>query len=280
MLLGLVHGLDGVEGGLPPVFDRSYNHIEEFRCHRCTVLCREIRGTPNRVMPCIRAVVDTGAICAETLCGEARNVIPAETREAYRRLYAAFNRRGFHCAQTVLRRFDGLLSAEPDLLDAGSAFLGGTSFAGMTCSALTAGVMALGLSIGEIENSPWRVLRMVFLILTGGAAFHEGVNKFNRSMNRGGDLAAWFATRFGSTQCRAITGADFSSTADVETYLQCGGISRCQLIAQEVADHVQIMLGKGRQAPFRMAARCADSPARSLSISATCTERPVACCAR
>jgi protein-S-isoprenylcysteine O-methyltransferase Ste14 len=276
MLLGLLHGLDSVEAGLPLVFDRSHNHIKKFRDHRCTVLCREIRGTPNRVMPCIRAVVDTGAICADTLCGEARSVIPAKTREAYGRLYAAFNHCGFHCAQTVLRKFGGLLAAEPGLLDAGSAFVGGTSFTGMTCSALTAGVMALGLSIGEIESSPWRVLRMVFLILTGGAAFHDRVNKFNRSMNRGGELAAWFATQFGSTQCREITGADFSSTASVETYLRCGGISRCQRIAQEVADHVQLMLGVGST----MAARCACAPARPLSISATCAERPAACCAR
>jgi protein-S-isoprenylcysteine O-methyltransferase Ste14 len=280
MLLGLIHRLRSIEGGLPFVFDRSYNHIEVFRKHRCTLLCREIRGTPNRVLPCIRAVVHTGGICADTLCGEARNAIPAEARTAYGRLYTAFNRRGFHCAQTVLRKFDGLLSAEPGLLDAGSAFLGGTSFAGMTCSALTAGVMALGLSIGEIERSPLRVLKMVFLILTGGAAFHDRVNKFNRSMNRGGELAAWFKAQFGSTQCRAITGADFSSTAEVETYLQCEGISGCQLIAEKVADRVRLMLGQGRQVPVGMAARPADAPARSLTISAACTERPAACCAR
>ncbi len=209
ILQGLVHGLGSVEGGLPLVFDRSYNHIEEFRCHRCTLLCREIRGTPNRVLPCIRAVVDTGAICANTLCGEARNVIPGGTREAYSRLYAAFDRCGFHCAQTVLRKFDGLLSAQPSLLDAASAFLGGTSFTGMTCSALTAGAMALGLSIGEIECSPWRVLRMAFLILTSGPAFDNRVNRFNRSMNRGGELAAWFAAQFGSTQCRRDHGSGF-----------------------------------------------------------------------
>jgi protein-S-isoprenylcysteine O-methyltransferase Ste14 len=268
VLQGLIHGLSSVEGDLPLVFDRSYNHIETFRCHQCTLLCREIRGGPNTVLPCIRAVVDTGAICAETLCGESRNVMPAETREAYRRLYTAFNRRGFHCARTVLRKFDGLLSVQPDLLEAASAFLGGTAFRGMTCSALTAGAMALGLSTGEIESSPWRVLRMAYLILTGGPAFDDKVNKFNRSMNRGGELAAWFATQFGSTQCREITGADFSSTAEVETYLGCGGIDRCQRIAQKVADHVQLMLGAG----------C--TPARPLAISATCAERPAACCAR
>jgi len=245
ILMGLLHGLGGSEGGLPLVFERGHAHIAAFRRRRGTLLCREIRGTPPRILPCIRTIEDAGALCADTLCGKSRKVIPCQAREAYCRLYAEFARCGFHCAQTVLRRLDGHIPAEPLLLDAGSAFLGGTSFAGMTCSALTAGAMALGLSIGEIESSPWRVLRMVFLLLTGGPAFHDRVDKFNRSMNRGGELAAWFATQFGSTQCRAITGADFSSTAEVEAYLQGNGIARCQLIAQRVADHVQLALAGG-----------------------------------
>jgi protein-S-isoprenylcysteine O-methyltransferase Ste14 len=253
ILLGLLYGLGSVERGLPLVFDRSHNHIVKFRDHRCTVLCREIRGTPNRVLPCIRAVVHTGAICADTLCGETRNAIAAGAREAYCRLYAAFNRCGFHCAQTVLRHLDGQIPAEPRLLDAGSAFLGGTSFAGMTCSALTAGAMALGLTTGEIESSPWRVLRMVFLILTGGPAFHDRVNKFNRALNRAGELAAWFTAEYGSTQCRVITKADFASRADVDAYVQGNGVVRCQRIAENVARHVRLMLedasaaGKGAE---------------------------------
>jgi protein-S-isoprenylcysteine O-methyltransferase Ste14 len=242
VLLGLLHGLGSINGGLPLVFERGHAHIEGFRRCRGTLLCREIRGTPPRILPCIRTIADSGALCANSLCGKSRKVIPCEARGAYCRLYAEFARCGFHCAQTVLRKLDGLRSSQPRLLDAGSAFLGGTLFTGMTCSALTAGVMALGLGIGEIEGSWWRVLRMVFLLLTGGPAFDDSVNKFNRSMNRGGELAAWFAAQFGSTQCRAITGADFSSTAEVEAYLQGSGIAKCQLIAQKVADHVRLML--------------------------------------
>jgi protein-S-isoprenylcysteine O-methyltransferase Ste14 len=247
ILLGVRHGLGGIEGGLPPVFEQGLAHVEAFRRCRGTLLCREIRTTPRQIVPCIRAIACSGALCAETLCGETRRAIPCEARAAYGKLYAEFTRSGFHCAQTVLRRFDWLLSEQPHLLDAGSAFLGGTLFEGMTCGALTAGVMAIGLSIGEIEHSWWRVLRMVFLILTGGPAFDDGVNRFNRAMNRGGELAAWFAAQFGSTQCRAITGADFSSPAGVEAYLQGGGIPKCQLIARKVADHVRLMLGRDRR---------------------------------
>lgn len=205
MLLGLRHGLGSIKGGLPLIFERGHAHMEVLRRHRWTLLCREIRRTPRSIVPCIRTIVDSGALCADTLCGRSRKVISCEAREAYCQLYAEFGRCGFHCAQAVLRKLDGRLPAQPRLLDAGSVLLGGTLFAGMTCSALTAGAMALGLRIGEIEGSWWRVLRMVYLLLTGGPAFDDSVNKFNRSMNRGGELAAWFAAQFGSTQCRAIT---------------------------------------------------------------------------
>jgi hypothetical protein len=243
MLLGMIHGLGSIQEGLPIVFDRSHNHIEGFRLRRGTVLCREIRGTPQRVLPCIRTIAYSGALCADTLCGGGHHVIPGQAREAYCRLYAAFGGCGFHCAQTVLRHLDGLRRVKP-LLDAASAFLGGTSFAGMTCSALTAGAMALGLRIGEIERRPWRVLRMVFLILTGGPAFHDRVNRFNGAMNRGGELAAWFTAQFGSTQCRQITRADFSSLPDVEAYLRNDGITQCRQITGKVAERVRFMLAE------------------------------------
>ncbi len=248
MLLGLLHGLGNIEGGLPLVFDRGFEHIEGFRRRCGTVLCREIGGMPPRILPCIRTIVRSTALCAGTLCRKNRGDIPHEAREAYRRLFAAFTRCGFHCARTVLRQLDRLEPARPPLLAASSAFMGGTLFAGLTCSALTAGVMALGLGRGEIERSPWRVLRMLFLMLTGGRAFDDGVNKFNWAMNRGGELAAWFAAQFGSTQCRAITGADFSSTAEVEGYLQGNGIAKCRLIAQKVSDQVQLMLEESKPA--------------------------------
>jgi len=245
MLLGLRHGLGGNREGLPLVFEHGHAHMEAFRRHRGTLLCREIRRTPRSIVPCIRTIGDSGALCAGTLCGQRPGVIAREAREAYCRLYTGFDHCGFHCARTMLLRLDGVLPVTLRLLDAASAFLGGTLFAGMTCGALTAGVMALGLRIGEIERSRRHVLRMVFLLVTGGPAFDDGVNKFNRSMNRGGDLAAWFATRFGSTQCREITGADFSSIGGVEEYLQGGGIDRCRVIAREVADQVRIMLEEG-----------------------------------
>ncbi len=245
MLLGLRHGLREIDEGLPLVFDLGHDHMARFRRCRGTLLCREIRGTPPRVLPCVRTVAHSAGLIRGVLSGDDRAAITGETRAAYRRLYAELAGCGFHCAQDVLRQVDGL-PAGPQLLDAASAFLGGTLFTGMTCSALTAGVMALGLRIGEIEGNPLRVLHMVALMWTGGPAFDDGVNKFNVPMNRGGELASWFATELGSTQCRAITHADFSSPAGVEAYLSGGGIAACRRIAARVAGRVRLMLDGAR----------------------------------
>lgn len=120
--------------------------------------------------------------------------------------------------------------------------MGGTVFTGMTCSALTAGVMALGLARGEIENSRLRVLRMIGTMAVGGDAFADKLNAFNRTMNLGQRLSRWFAVEHGSTQCRAITQCDFSTTAGVRRYIESGGTTRCSAIAQSVARRVQSMI--------------------------------------
>jgi hypothetical protein len=130
-------------------------------------------------------------------------------------------------------------SEHQELFDAASAFMGGTLFMGMTCSAFTAGVMAVGLRTGEIENSPPRVIRMLFRMTFGGDAFDESINKFNRPMNAGYRMSKWFRQEFGSTQCQAITGCDFSTQAGVGKYIETDCVTRCRAIAAKVAEQVQ-----------------------------------------
>ena len=133
-----------------------------------------------------------------------------------------------------------------DVLDATSPFIGGTVLTGMTCSALTAGVMALGVALGEIERSRLRVLRMIGTMASGGNAFANNLNKFNRVMNLGHELAKWFAGKYGSTQCRDITGCDFSTTVGVNQYFETGGVSHCRALAQQVALEVDRMIDSAR----------------------------------
>jgi hypothetical protein len=81
----------------------------------------------------------------DTLTHHHAAAIPAEARASYCRLYSHMTQRHFHCAQAVLERLPFAVPDRQRLLDATSAFMGGTLFMGLTCSAFTAGVMAAGL---------------------------------------------------------------------------------------------------------------------------------------
>ena len=141
--------------------------------------------------------------------------------------------------------------------------MGGTLFMGRTCSAFTAGVMAIGLRAGEIEDSRLRVIRLLAIMTVGGDAFDDRLNKFNPSMNRGYRLSKWFASEFGSTQCRKITGCDFSDPKGVSDYVEGDRITKCRAIGCRVAEQVQLMLARDRAADA-MSVR----PTRSIRVPA------------
>jgi hypothetical protein len=242
VLIGLRHARDGMHDGLPAVIDKGHDLLQRFAgCHG-TTQCREIRGTARLPLRCVGAVRQAPELCAQTLSSDCTRAIPAASRGEYRRLYDHFVENDFHCAHAVVRQVRYMNPVSQDALDATSPFIGGTVLTGMTCSALTAGVMALGAAFGEIENSRPRVLRMISTMAAGGDAFANGLNKFNRTMNLGHQLAKWFKGAFGSTQCRDVTACDFSTTVGVNQYIETGVVSRCQAIAQQVAVEVDRMI--------------------------------------
>jgi hypothetical protein len=168
--------------------------------------------------------------------------IPADVRSSYARLYAHLVENNFHCAKAVLLHLGYNSEIDKELYDAASAFMGGTLFMGRTCSAFTAGVMAIGLRIGEIENSPLRVIRLLAIMTVDGNSFDDRLNKFNHSMNLGYKLSKWFSKEYGSTQCQAITECDFSDPTGVNNYVESGCIARCEQIAERVAKKVREMI--------------------------------------
>ena len=238
VLLGVRHGLREVDQGLPVIFDKGHALCQHFRqCNR-TVLCKEIRGNDHFPRHCIRTIVLSPELFPEAEASSSRDAIPEGIRGCYRRMYSHMADHGFHCARAV---FGKLKCTGPDqeLMDAASAFIGGTLFMGLTCSAFAAGVMALGFIDGETENSRLRVLRMLMVYTAGGNWSDDRLNKFNRSMNKGYRLSEWFVKEFGSTQCRAITQCDFSSQAGVCKYVDGDCVAKCRTIADKVAEKVQ-----------------------------------------
>ncbi len=253
VLLGLGTRPDAVRDGLPLVIDRSQVHMRRFAGRHTTLFCREIRGEKMRLWPCIKAILDSPGIHA-VAAADGEGEAPAgarpdssrdegwkERREAHVLLTAGLAGRSFHCSHAVLDRLPGLEAEYPELRAGTAAFLGGTACSALTCGALTAAIMILGRRLAEIENSYLRVLRMIVLMKTGGDAFDDRINAFNATMNLGNRLAEWFTDEFGSTQCREITGTDFSTPAGVRRFLD-GGIAPCEKIAGKVAAKVESIL--------------------------------------
>jgi len=239
VLLGLRHGLGAEDQGLPEIVGKGHDLLRRFAACHGTRSCWDIRGQHRVPLRCIGVVRRAPALCAQTICSDCTGSISEERKAAYGRLYGHWVEKDFHCAYAVFHRLGHTISANQELLDASAGFTGGTVFTGMTCSALTAGVMALGLALGEIENSRLRVLRMIGTMAIGGDAFADNLDAFNKIMNLAHELSRWFAAEFGSTQCRVITQCDFSTTEGVGRYIESGGTARCSAIAQRVAHRVQ-----------------------------------------
>ena len=243
VILGLRHGLREMHDGLPLIFDQGHAYFQQFSNENAASFCKVIQN-PRFPVRCIHAVRYSPELLAETLENDNRSAIPAEQREAYSCLYGHMKQSNFHCAHAVFQQLEDTIPVDQELIDASSAFIGGTLFKGITCSAYTAGVMAIGMKLGEIENNYLRVMRMLALMMSGGDAFPDGVNKFNRALNTGHRLSKWFRTEFGSTQCQAITQCDFSCKAGVGKYIDGDGVTRCRRIARRVAEEVQNILKK------------------------------------
>ncbi|HEU4382115.1 MAG TPA: C-GCAxxG-C-C family protein [Anaeromyxobacteraceae bacterium] len=239
VMLGLRHARDPAIAGLPATICKGHALLQAFQARHGTTSCRDILGDARLPLRCIGVVRHAPERYVEVRSRTCADALSGERGEAYACLDAHFRERGFHCAHAVLRRHHDRSAVAQDLLDATSAFVGGTVFAGMTCSALTAGVMVIGLEVGEIEDSLPRVLRLIGTMAVRGDAFAEELNAFNRAMNRGHDLAKWFRASFGDTQCRAVTHCDFSTLAGVRRYIDEDCVTRCDGIAREVALQVR-----------------------------------------
>ena len=247
VLLGLNSGPDEVRDGLPLAIFRSQAFMRRFVERHSTLYCREILGPKQRLLPCIKAVLDSPGIYAEAEADAIPEDWHEERREAHRLLVAGLRGRGFHCAHAVLDRLPAIASSYPELRGGTTAFFGGTACAGLTCSALTAGVMILSRELAEIENSYLRVMRMIVLMKTGGDSFADRINAFNVLMNLGNRIALWFTGEYGGILCRGITGTDFSTPAGVRRFLDQRAAA-CEGIAAKVAAKVEQTLSAAHAA--------------------------------
>jgi C_GCAxxG_C_C family probable redox protein len=244
VVLGLRHVRAPGPDGVPIAVSKGRTLLQEFRACHGSNACRDILGHARLPLRCVGVVRLAPGRCLEIDGRRCDQATSTEDRRACARLQAHFVEKDFHCAHAVLHQTRGVEALGPALLDATSAFVGGTAYAGLTCSALTAGVMLLGLAYGEIEQSPLRVLRMIVTMAVRGDASADDVNAFNRAMNKGHELATWFTAEFGSTQCRDLTGCEFSTLSGVRRYVESDGVDRCRDVARAVAARARGMMDR------------------------------------
>jgi len=240
--LGLDHGLGVKHDGLPTVICAGHNYDQRFRKCNNSLLCKEILGKRRVPLPCIKVVRHAPELYRQTDFKDNAEVISGETREAFILLYSHLSANDFHCAHAVLNHMGDTIPVTQELLDGTSGFIGGTAFKGLTCSAFTAGLMIVGLKLGEIEDSFPRVVRMLAIMIAGGNAFADHLNKFNRLMNIGHGMSKWFREEFGSTLCSEITKCDFTSIDNVRRYIDKDSVTTCKIIAKKVARQAESII--------------------------------------
>jgi hypothetical protein len=240
--LGLKHGLSANDDGLPTVIYAGHDYLHRFQKCNNSLLCKEILGDRRIPLPCIKVARHAPELYRQTDSKDNSDAISGETREAFLLLYSHMSANGFHCAHTVLKHLNDTTPVTRELLDGTSGFIGGTVFKGLTCSAFSAGLMAVGLKLGEIENSYLRVFRMLATMIVGGHALADNMNKFNRLLNISHRMSKWFTKEFGSTLCSEITQCDFSSLGDVHHYIENGSLATCKIIAEKVARQAEMII--------------------------------------
>ena len=244
--LGLEYGLSAKHDGLPTVIYAGHDYLQRFRKCNNSLLCQDILGDRRVPLPCIKVARHAPELYIQTECKDNTEAISGETSEAFHLLYSHMSANGFHCAHAVLKQLGDTIPVTPELLDGTSGFIGGTAFKGLTCSAFTAGLMAVGLKLGEIEDSYLRVTRMLATMIVGGNALADHMNKFNRLLNIGKRMSKWFSKEFGSTLCREVTQCDFCSLENVHLYIEKGSVTTCKMIAEKVARQAErIILKEG-----------------------------------
>jgi C_GCAxxG_C_C family probable redox protein len=243
VLLGLKHQDEVDDRGVPVVLTKGQALLQRFEAAQGSTSCRTIRGEARVPLRCIGVIREAPVLAAECLNDAPPRPVEGETARRAR-LCAYWRAEDFHCARAVLRQLAPEITITDDLLAATSGFAGGTALAGLTCSALTAGIMALGLVLGEIEDSRVRVLRMIATMAADGDAFADHLNAFNRVMNLGHRLAHEFAAEFGSIRCRHITQSDFATDDGVRHYIESGCLGQCKAITRSVAKKVRELVGE------------------------------------
>jgi C_GCAxxG_C_C family probable redox protein len=232
MVMGLEFGYDYKKGEVPKVLSYGLQHVKNFKAEHGSLMCGQIQRSSEDA--CKNVIATAPYICLECLKSEEPPFqMEHQAKEAYIKILNTFGNNSFHCSQSVLRNLSDIIEINEKVLSASYGFMGGTLLQGLTCGALTAGVLAIGAKFGEIEDSYQRVIRMFRMIKKDKDFMKPEVNKFHTAIMIGNVYGEWFIKEFGSSQCRDITQCDFALPQDADRYINDNKIEYCKNITEK-----------------------------------------------
>jgi len=108
----------------------------------------------------------------------------------------------FHgCSQAVLLAFQEALGLKDDLLFRAAGTLAGGMYSGLTCGALTGGLLVIGTRVGRRR-------------------IEDGLEGLLESFEPAQRLVKWFEVEYGTTSCRELTGTDWFDINQVMLFLR------------------------------------------------------------
>ncbi|TDA33059.1 MAG: hypothetical protein DSO04_01285 [Hadesarchaea archaeon] len=129
----------------------------------------------------------------------------------------------FHgCSQAVLLAFQETLGLKDDLLFRAAGSLAGGMYSGLTCGALTGGLLVIGTRVGRRK-------------------MEEGLEGLLESFDPAQRLVKWFEAEYGTTSCRELTGTDWFDMNQVMLFLRSPDklkecVERVRKTAEKVAE--------------------------------------------
>jgi C_GCAxxG_C_C family probable redox protein len=247
LFLGQRYGNTPASGGVPASIILSERLIERFGEVHGGTRCDQIRKGGKNPLPCMKAMVSAPQLVEEVI-GQGLPHPDDECLGCHTSgLLSACQARRFHCVHSVFAGLPGIVPECSRLTDMTYPLIGGFALSGGTCTAAAAGVLAIGLATGRIEDSYVRVAGMLARMFIGGDTMMmaDPVNNFNPAINRGGRLLEWFSKTYGTVNCRDLTGVDIRESETAGRYFGNGGLDRCNEIAGAVALKVREIIKNG-----------------------------------
>ncbi|MBN2108536.1 MAG: C_GCAxxG_C_C family protein [Deltaproteobacteria bacterium] len=245
LFLGLLYGQETGHDTVPKVITLGQKYLNRFKDIRGGVRCREVTPTFQHVCPCLQVMRRAPGILIDVVREDQKHRAPespASTARGHAELLQLFHEQKFHCAHNVLLKLQDSAEVNDEHLRATWGLIGGTVLQGMTCSALTAGVLAIGLRYGGFESSYMRTPRLLFRIAAGLEFMQDKYNAFNKSMNIANSLGLWFKNTYKATECKDLLALDLSTPEGVARYISENTVERCRGICAGVAAQVKEML--------------------------------------